>query len=50
LQNKYFNGTLKGIVIGIFTIVLVIIISFAYKKIEAKIAKKIQGIISGKSV
>ena len=50
LQNEYFNWTLKGVVIGFFTIVLVIIISFAYKKIEAKIAKRIQGIIKGMSV
>ncbi len=49
LQNKYFNWTLRGIVIGIFTVVLVLIISFAYKKIEARIAKRVQSLIKGKS-
>ena len=50
LQNKYFNCTLKGIIIGGLTIVLVIIISFAYKKIETKIAKTIQGLLRAKAL
>ena len=42
LQNNFFNWTIKGIVIGVLTIVLLLLAGFAFKKIEAIIAKHIE--------
>ena len=48
LQNQFFNWTFRGIAIGIFTVILILLIGFAFKKIEAKIAQKIRSVINGK--
>ena len=42
LQNNFFNWTIKGIVIGVLTIVLLLLAGFAFKRIEAIIAKHIE--------
>lgn len=49
LQNRYFNWTLRGILVGTFTIILFLLISFTFKKVEYKIAKRIQGKMNGKT-
>ena len=45
LQNEYFNWTFRGIAIGVFTIVLILLIRLGYNKIETKIAQKIRDTI-----
>lgn len=47
LQNEYFNWTYRGIVIGIFTVILILLIGFGYKKIETMIAQKIRDNMKG---
>lgn len=38
LQNEYFNKTIKGLAVGAFTVILLLIVGMVYKKIESKIA------------
>jgi len=49
LQNQYFSWTIRGIAIGVFTIILILLVSFVFKKVEAKIAQRIRTIIMGKN-
>ena len=41
LQNEFFTWTIRGIAIGAFTIILLVLIGIAFNKIEASIANKI---------